>query len=63
MASFHVVVAPGGGSRRLERKASFRRTVTLLALCDLLEAQLAAVRTESGRLLEAVLHEALAPAA
>jgi type I restriction enzyme S subunit len=35
----------------------------LMALCDRLEAQLAAARTESRRLLEAVLHEALAPVA
>ena len=35
----------------------------LLALCDQLEAQLANTQTESRRLLEAVLHEALAPAA
>ena len=34
----------------------------LMALCDRLEAQLTITQTESGRLLEAVLHEALAPA-
>jgi type I restriction enzyme S subunit len=34
----------------------------LMALCDRLEAQLATTQTESRRLLEAVLHEALAPA-
>jgi type I restriction enzyme S subunit len=33
----------------------------LIALCDRLEAQLTTGRTESGHLLEAVLHEALAP--
>jgi type I restriction enzyme, S subunit len=33
----------------------------LMALCDRLEAQLTTARTESRRLLEAVLHEALAP--
>jgi type I restriction enzyme S subunit len=32
----------------------------LMALCDRLEAQLTTTQTESGRLLEAVLHEALA---
>jgi len=34
----------------------------LMALCDQLEAQLAATEASSRRLLEAVLHEALAPA-
>jgi type I restriction enzyme S subunit len=34
----------------------------LMALCDRLEAQLASAQTESRRLLEAVLHEALVPA-
>lgn len=33
----------------------------LMALCDQLEAQLAATQTDSRRLLEAVLHEALTP--
>jgi type I restriction enzyme, S subunit len=44
--------------------AEQRRIVTkvdeLMSLCDRLEAQLTAARTESRRLLEAVLHEALA---
>lgn len=35
----------------------------LMAVCDQLEAQLKAGETESRRLLEAVLHDALAPAA
>jgi type I restriction enzyme S subunit len=35
----------------------------LMALCDQLEAQLTTAQTESRRLLEAVIHEALAPAA
>ncbi len=35
----------------------------LMALCDQLEAQLTTAQSESRRLLEAVLHEALAPAA
>lgn len=34
----------------------------LMALCDRLEAQLTTTQTESRRLLEAVLHKALAPA-
>jgi type I restriction enzyme S subunit len=33
----------------------------LMALCDQLEAQLTTTQTDSRRLLEAVLHEALAP--
>jgi hypothetical protein len=33
-----------------------------MALCDRLEAQLTAAQDESRRLLEAVLHEALAAA-
>jgi type I restriction enzyme S subunit len=35
----------------------------LISLCDQLEAQLTTGQTQSRRLLEAVLHEALAPAA
>jgi type I restriction enzyme S subunit len=35
----------------------------LMALCDRLETQLTTCQTESRRLLEAVLYEALAPAA
>lgn len=35
----------------------------LMALCDLLETQLTTSQTESSRLLEAVLHQALAPSA
>ncbi|MDF0667931.1 MAG: restriction endonuclease subunit S [Nitrospira sp.] len=34
----------------------------LMAICDKLEAQLTTTHTDSRRLLEAVLHEALAPA-
>jgi type I restriction enzyme S subunit len=34
----------------------------LMALCDQLEAQLTTAEADSRRLLEAVLHEALAPA-
>jgi type I restriction enzyme, S subunit len=34
----------------------------LMALCDQLEAQLTTTEADSHRLLEAVLHEALAPA-
>ena len=35
----------------------------LMALCDRLESQLTTTQTESRRLLEAVLHEALEPVA
>jgi type I restriction enzyme, S subunit len=38
------------------------RVDELMALCDRLETQLATAQTASRRLLEAVLHEALAPA-
>lgn len=34
-----------------------------MALCDQLEASLAAAATDRARLLESLLHEALAPAA
>ena len=34
----------------------------LMAVCDQLEAQLTTTQTDSRRVLEAVLHEALAPA-
>ncbi|MHB1187985.1 restriction endonuclease subunit S [Thiobacillus sp.] len=37
------------------------RVDELMALCDQLEAQLTATQTDNRRLLEAVLHEALAP--
>ena len=35
----------------------------LMALCDQMEAQLTTAQTESRRLLEALLHDALAPVA
>ena len=37
------------------------RVDELMALCDQLEAQLTTTEADSRRLLEAVLHEALAP--
>jgi len=37
------------------------RVDELMALCDQLEAQLTTAEADSRRLLEAVLHEALAP--
>ena len=38
------------------------KVAELMALCDQLETQLATAATDSLRLLEAVLHEALTPA-
>lgn len=56
----------GGLSLPLPPLAEQQRIVAkvneLMALCDRLEAQLTTTQTESRRLLEAVLHEALAPA-
>jgi len=48
--------------RLAEQHRIVAKVEELLALCDRLEAQLTAARNESRRLLEAVLHEALAPA-
>lgn len=45
-----------------EQARIVERVDVLMALCDRLEAQLNTVQTESRRLLEAVLHEALGPA-
>jgi type I restriction enzyme S subunit len=44
-----------------EQRRIVAKVEELLALCDRLETQLAAGQTESRRLLEAVLHHALAP--
>lgn len=44
-----------------EQRRIVAKVDELLAVCDRLESQLAAAQTESRRLLEAVLHEALAP--
>jgi len=46
-----------------EQKRIVAKVDELMALCDQLEAQLATTQTDSRRLLEAVLHEALAAAA
>jgi type I restriction enzyme S subunit len=51
-----VVVPPLAEQQRIVAKID-----ELMALCDRLEAQLTTAQTESRRLLEAVLHEALAP--
>ena len=44
-----------------EQRRIVAKVDTLMALCDKLESQLATAQTESRRLLEAVLHEALQP--
>jgi type I restriction enzyme S subunit len=54
-AFFRVVVAPLAEQRRIVAKVD-----ELMALCDRLEAQFTTTQTESRRLLESVLHEALA---
>lgn len=46
-----------------EQKRVIAKSDELMAICDQLDAQLAANEAGSQRLLEAVLHEALAPAA
>jgi type I restriction enzyme, S subunit len=45
-----------------EQERIVAKVEEFMALCDRLEAQLTAAQTESRRLLEAILHEALAPA-
>jgi type I restriction enzyme, S subunit len=57
LASFIFPLAPLAEQHRIVAKVD-----ELMALCDRLEAQLVTTRTDSRRLLEAVLHEALAPA-
>jgi type I restriction enzyme, S subunit len=52
-----IPIPPLGEQNRIVAKVD-----ELMALCDQLEAQLTTTQTESHRLLEAVLHEALAPA-
>ena len=42
-----------------EQRRILARLAGLMALCDRLETQLATSETESGRLLQAVLHQAL----
>lgn len=57
LASFVFPLPPLAEQHRIVAKVD-----ELMALCDKLEAQLTTTRTDSRRLLEAVLHEALAPA-
>lgn len=54
LSKIFVVVPPLAEQRRIVAKVG-----ELMTLCDRLEAQLTATQTESRRLLEAVLHEAL----
>jgi type I restriction enzyme S subunit len=49
--------------RQAEQHRIVAKVDELMAVCDQLEAQLTTTQTDSRRLLEAVLHEALAPAA
>jgi type I restriction enzyme S subunit len=46
----------------VEQRRIVAKVEELMALCDQLEAQLTTTEADSRRLLEAVLHEALAPA-
>jgi type I restriction enzyme S subunit len=48
------------GVRHSEQHRIVAKVDELMALCDQLEAQLTTTQTNSRRLLEAVLHEALA---
>lgn len=50
-----MLLPPAGEQRRIVAKVN-----ELVAVCDRLEAQIAPATTESERLLEAVLHRALA---
>jgi type I restriction enzyme, S subunit len=56
--SLRIPLLPIAHQRRIVAKVE-----ELMALCDRLEAQLTIAQTESRHLLEAVLHEALAPLA
>ena len=57
LTRLHFPVPPIAEQRRIVAKVE-----ELMALCDRLETQLTTAQTDSRRLLEAVLHEALAPA-
>lgn len=57
MGKQFIVIPPLAEQQRIVAKVE-----ELMALCDRLEAQLTTTQAESLRLLEAVLHEALAPA-
>lgn len=55
--AMHIAVPPLAEQHRIVAKVN-----ELMALCDRLEASLATSETTSRRLLEAILHEAIAPA-
>ncbi|MFO0776582.1 MAG: restriction endonuclease subunit S [Nitrospira sp.] len=57
VGEMQIPIPPLGEQHRIVAKVD-----ELMALCDRLEAQLTTTHTDSRRLLEAVLHEALAPA-
>jgi type I restriction enzyme, S subunit len=57
LSSFLVPLPPLAEQHRIVAKVN-----ELMALCDQLEAQLLTAEADNRRLLEAVLHEALAPA-
>jgi type I restriction enzyme S subunit len=56
--AFQIPIPPLAEQHRIVAKVD-----ELMAVCDRLEAQLTTAQTESRRLLEAILHEALAPVA
>jgi hypothetical protein len=59
-------VGDGGAGERVvvaEQRRIVAKVDELMSLCDQLEASLAAAATDRARLLESLLHEALAPAA
>jgi type I restriction enzyme S subunit len=55
--SLPILIPPLAEQHRIVAKVD-----ELMALCDQLETQLTSTATDSDRLLEAVLHEALSPA-
>jgi type I restriction enzyme S subunit len=55
--AMHIALPPLAEQHRIVAKVD-----ELMAVCDQLEAQLTTTQTDSRRLLEAVLHDALAPA-
>jgi type I restriction enzyme S subunit len=57
LSAFLVPLPPLAEQHRIVAKVD-----ELMALCDRLEASLAEIETDSRRLLESVLHEALEPA-
>ena len=60
MASASSLASLRLGVRHSEQHRIVAKVDELMAVCDQLEAQLTATQTDSRRLLDAVLHEALA---